>query len=332
MSRRAAGLASGAALLVVVLVVWRLPQSDEADAPRPPGSAAPEGWEQRERLADALAAAGTGAVLPLPASLEGTSEDGALVVDEAGRFVATTDAIDLFDYYLAATGEESDEVVRARILGSIHSKLSGGAAQAAIALLDDYLVYRARASDLLGGRLVGEDLERRLQYIRELRREVFGAGVALALFGEEEARWAVDIERRRVAMDPSLASDEREQRLARLDAELPDTLLASRDASRVHRLLRDEEARLRADGAGANAIAQLREERVGVEAAARLAALDAERERWQARLAAYRDELDALTVDAPAEEHRAIRGALRSRHFDSAESLRVRALHGALAR
>ena len=46
-----------------------------------------------------------------------------------------------------------------------------------------------------------EDLERRLQYLRELRREVFGAEVAEALFGEQEARWFADLERRRIARD-----------------------------------------------------------------------------------------------------------------------------------
>jgi lipase chaperone LimK len=49
---------------------------------------------------------------PRPESLAGTEPDGALVVDAAGVFVATPDAIDFFDYYLSAFGEEPLEETR----------------------------------------------------------------------------------------------------------------------------------------------------------------------------------------------------------------------------
>src|SRR5262245_46940633 len=44
---------------------------------------------------------------PLPGSLQGTDEDGALRVDEAGDLVVGPEVLRLFDYYLSATGEES---------------------------------------------------------------------------------------------------------------------------------------------------------------------------------------------------------------------------------
>lgn len=49
------------------------------------------------------------------------------------------------------------------------------------------LAYRARAAALFATDLSHADLERRFQRIRELRRSVFGAEPAAALFREEEA-------------------------------------------------------------------------------------------------------------------------------------------------
>ena len=263
---------------------------------------------------------------PLPASLWGVQEDGALVVDADGRFRATPDAIDLFDYYLAAIGEESEAQIRERIVAVIHARLDGEAADAAIALLDDYFAYRLRAANELDGRLAGVDLERRLQYIRELRRDVFGPATASALFEAEEAQWFADLERRRLLQDDVLDPSERDRRLADLDASLPDAQRTIRDAPRAHRLLRDEEERLRAKGADASEIDRLREERFGQESATRLAALDASRLDWQARLRTYRVERDRLVLETDSEDLAARIQALRARHFEGGELIRIRAL------
>jgi lipase chaperone LimK len=266
---------------------------------------------------------------PRPSSLAGTQEDGALVVSADGRFVPTADAIDLFDYYLSASGEEPEERIRQRILAAIDARLEGQAAESARRLFDDYLVYRARVAELLGGSLPGEDLERRLQYLRELRRDVFGAETARALFGEQEAQWFADLERQRVLQDPAFASEEapeRERRLAELDAELPPRVREARERARAASLLRDEEARLRESGAGDAEIARLREERFGSEAAARLAALDEARADWLLRLGAYRAERDRVRAESAPEERDALVDELRARHFEGAELERVRAL------
>jgi len=136
---------------------------------------------------------------PLPASLEGTRVDGDLRLDAEGRFVPGPEALLLFDYFLSATGEEPDERIHARIVAEIRRRLPPAAAGDAEALLDRYLAYRAAARELFDDQeLAFADVERRFQRIRELRREVFGAELATALFGEEERVAAIDVERQRV--------------------------------------------------------------------------------------------------------------------------------------
>lgn len=322
MKRGAAGLLIGIGVLAGLLL-WLREPAPEPRA-RPHAGAAPSAAGEGAP-ASVVRVPGGDAKAPLPPSLAGTREDGALVVDSDGRFVPTPDAIDLFDYYLSATGEEPDERLEARIRASIRARLDGPAAAQAEALLDDYLAYRARAGELLAGPLVGEDLDRRLQYIQELRREVFGSGVAAALFGEEEARWSADLERRRIATDPDLTPEERDRHLAALDADASDTRRESVEAVQAHSLLRRDEAELREAGASPAEIAGLREDRFGAEAAARLEALDASRAEWQRRVHAYREERDHLLADAAPEERDSLLQDIRARHFDGGELLRIRA-------
>ncbi|MDJ0786448.1 MAG: lipase secretion chaperone [Myxococcota bacterium] len=275
----------------------------------------------------------TGSVRPpraLPASLVGTEEDGALGVDQDGHFLPTPDAIDLFDYYLSAQGEESLEVIQARVMASIDRQLEGPAAAAARALFADYLRYREQAGSLSSGELVGEDLERRIQYVRELRREVFGSEVAAMLFGEQEARWFVDLERRRIAMDEDLAPEEKQRQLEALYSELPAEVRLSHQRSSAHTRLREDEAELRTRGAGPAEIDQLREERLGAAAAARLAALDADRARWQDRLERFEQERRLLEARTPAEDLPVRLEQLLAGHFDEREQIRVRALDPSL--
>jgi lipase chaperone LimK len=88
------------------------------------------------------------------------------------------------------------------------------------------------------------------------------------------------------------------------------------------------EAQLRAHGASAEDIRKLREETVGPEAAARLAALDERRAEWQRRLDDFRTARQAIESDATldaAERDRRIQELLTER-FTPAERLRVQEL------
>lgn len=294
-----------------------------AGAPAPGAGGTPAGESEVERLARG----------PLPRSLRGTEVGGGLTLGEDGHFVPTPDAIALFDYFLAASGEEPEAVLRQRIVDRIRATLPAPAAAEAEALLDTYLRFRAALRELAEAGDAPADLERRLQWVRELRREHFGA-TAETLFGEEEETIRIDLERRRVAADPALDETEKRARLEALDERLPESVRAARERARAPSATQQEVEALREAGASEQEVFALREERFGREAAERLAALDVEQQRWQDRLAAYRAERDALVTEleasgaGPAARDDAIE-ALRQRRFSEAELLRVRALDGA---
>jgi lipase chaperone LimK len=262
----------------------------------------------------------------LPGSLRGTSIGGALVVGEDGRFLPTPDALALFDYFLSASGEEPEAAIRQRIVNEIQRRLTGDAARDAEALLDTYLGFRSALADLSAARWVPEGLERRLQWIRELRREHFGPELSAVLFAESEGVQAVDLERRRIALDPELGKAEREAELAALEAELPAPVREARERARAPALANREIAALRAGGASERDVFAARERRFGPEAAARLAALDAERALWARRFDAYQRERAGLLAAGEADPEQL--EALRARHFDDEEARRVRALGG----
>ncbi|HVH07622.1 MAG TPA: lipase secretion chaperone, partial [Myxococcota bacterium] len=229
----------------------------------------PEGLEPKGRGAGAVSTApapgpmpraGSGAALPpVPASLAGTEPAGGLRVDAGGHFVPGREALDLFDYYFSASGEEPDATIRMRILAAIRARLEGPAVAEAEAFFARYLAYREAAEALFASEPASDDLDRRFQRVREIRREAFGPALAADLFAEEEAIAAIDLERRRVAQDRTLASDERARRLAALDAELPDAEREARAAVRQAVELRAAEAALRAAGASAAEIQAERE-------------------------------------------------------------------------
>ena len=302
---------------------------------RDPRRAAPVAIAERAPRAPASPAAPGAAgarpeSAPVPASLRDSEVDGALIVDADGRFVPTPSALALFDYYLSATGEEPGAQLRARIVAEIDRRLAGPAASEAIAFLDRYLAYRADAARTVADERVAAsaDLERRLQWIRELRRKHFGAELAAALFGDVERATELALEQRRIAADASLSDAEKRARLDALEAQLPEAERHARAASSAPRRLEQQEAALRARGGSDSELRALREEVVGAEAAERLEERDRRRAEWDARIAAYRAERDAILADAvldPGAREAAIEDAL-ARRFDARERIRVRTL------
>jgi lipase chaperone LimK len=259
-----------------------------------------------------------------PRSLRGTRIDGGLPVGADGHFVPGPEARRLFDYFLTASGEEPPDQTRARIVAEIARRLPEPAASEAAALLDRYLEYRTRANSLA----TGGDLTEGVESLARLRAEVLGPADSRALFGDDQAVGAHAAEVARIAADGSLSPDERARRIAALDAELPPAARAARARALGPLALAKAEAQLRAHGASAEDIRKLREETVGPEAAARLAALDERRAEWQRRLDDFRTARQAIESDArldAAERDRRIQELLTER-FTPAERLRVQEL------
>lgn len=322
-------VAGAGALLIAGLVAWRLVPGGEADAGQSPivtiEGRGPGGAAAAHLAIPAAARA------PLPASLAGTAVDGGFTVDGAGHFIPDRNALRLFDYFLSARGEESEDVLRGRIL--LHA-IGGGLREPALSelagTLDRYLAYRdaARAA-LATGSASPADLAARVAEMRGLQRSLLGPELARAFYGDDSRIAEIDMQHLAVLRDKTMSPGDRQRAIAAIEAQLPPEIARARkDAAAPAALYHRTEA-LRASGASNDEIAALRRSEYGAGAAERLAALDRSRALWRDRLGTYRDEEKGLRAslgctDCPA--FRQAQEALRARHFSGTDLIRVRAL------
>jgi lipase chaperone LimK len=269
----------------------------------------------------------------LPDSLRGSEVDGRLAVDAAGRLLPGPGLLQLFDYFLAASGEEPEAVLRDRIVRTLRSALPPLAAAEATKLLDQYLGFRNALRELALAGNAPESAERRLQWFRELRYGFFTSAESTALFGESDRVAEIDLERRTVVLDPELDEAQRANALAALDEALPEPVREARHRAGAPARVRDQVSELRAAGGSDREVYAIRERAFGFEAAERLAALDRQRADWKRRLASYAAERDALLRDPAleAEQRAAALEALRAERFSPDELARVRSLDSVAA-
>jgi len=333
-SRRRTGAALAAALALGAALFGVL----RADKPEPaPALAAtqarPRGPENAPRAAPRRAAEARTDGLEKspfrdpPRSLQGTDVDGALRVGPDGELLLGPEILRLFDYFLTAEGEESDESIRARILAAIRERAGGPAALQAAALLDKYLAYRKDAKSISLPPERANDPEARLEAIRALRHKHFGADAADALFGDEEREGLAAIAESRVAKDSSLSPEEREAKLAAIEDELPESVREARAEALLPVRARAEETAMRNEGATDEEVRAHRVDTFGEEAADRLEELDRARAAFKERVEAFRKERDALAKTTKDDEaFRSAESALLERSFTPTERLRVKAI------
>jgi lipase chaperone LimK len=168
-------------------------------------------------------------------------------------------------------------------------------------------------------RLTGPDaaaLKRRLNALRGLRAQYFSQREIAAIFGREDAANAEALARMEIRADRTLSAQQKQARLAALDAGLPADVRAAREAPLKIVRVQEEAERLRAGGAGEEDVFRLRAEAFGADAAQRLADVDREEAAWKRRIEAYLAERRGLS-DAAAV------AALRSRMFSEDEQRRL---------
>jgi lipase chaperone LimK len=259
-------------------------------------------------------------------SLDGTQIPGGLFVDDGGNFVATRDAMVLFEYFFATSGEYEHDAIVAAIRAELGRRLEQPAEAQALAFLERYLAYRERGTTLAQGE-GEEDLRSGFERMRALRREVFGEEVTTALFGEEEAIAEVALRKNEIAADPELSAEQKKAEIEALHEELPESARESMQETEAAVKLAEDEARLRARGGSDEEIRELRVERFGEDAADRLEALDAERAEWDRRYSAYRSERVRILANTSVSEadRRAMLETLVAGRFDERERIRVEA-------
>lgn len=268
---------------------------------------------------------------PPPASLAGTMVDGSITLDVAGHFVADKNALRLFEYFFSADGEESQDVLRGRILlHALRTGLSEAATAEVAAVLDRYLTYRdAARATLVSGKTGVGDLGSSVSEMRALQLRLLGPDLARAFYGDDTRLADIGMRRLAVLRNVALNQAQRRRALDTIDAELPQEVRDARQASIAPSALHQRVEAVRGSGGTSEEIAALRRAEYGADAAERLGALDRSRERWTQRLTRYRSEELALrsAYGSPdSQTYRAAVEALRERHFSGEERLRVQAL------
>ncbi|WP_317205604.1 lipase secretion chaperone [Janthinobacterium sp.] len=246
-------------------------------------------------------------------SMAGTRPDGDIKLDGGEQLRVDAELGHLFDYYLAGLGEKSLEAITSEIERELERRLTAAPAAAAKRLLARYLAYKRALAGIEPGLPPTRDLAQaaraRLSAMQALRLQHFSAAESAGLFGFSDAYDADAIARIEIEQDSALDAAQKRQKLAALDARLPAALREERAAPR--RVLDIEEAarKMRADGAGDNAVYAMRAGALSAGAAARLADLDREEAAWKGRIDAYLAERAKLAATAPPQELQALRDA-----------------------
>ena len=304
-----AGVVAAAALVVVGL------QGAPGAAPRPAGPAS---------AGDAPPRA--------VSSLAGTTPDGGAIATADEALVLDPALIRLFDYYLTTVGERPLSAIRAQVEHDLDGRLAPGAARQAKDVFARYLQFKTALKAQRPARAAGrsvDTLREGLRLMLALRATYFSEAESQALFGAQDAQASTALARMAIEQDPALDAQQRRERLAALDARLPASVRAEREAPLAVVRLEEAAQHIRAQGGSEDDVYRMRAAATSPEAANRLADIDREETAWKARIAAYLAQRAALlSAQAGDDERAAAMSELRNRLFTPEEQRRLAAYEG----
>jgi lipase chaperone LimK len=298
-----------------------LPASTSDAAPAAPDPAAPASLTAADQAALAKP------LKALPASFNGTEVDGVFRLDAAGNLLISEDIRRIFDYFLAAFGEEPLRTSVERLQAYIAQQLPEPARGQALVLLEQYLDYKRQLVLLERDlpQLAGLDaLRQRELAVQALRGRIFDPETQQAFFAREQAYNQFSLQRLAIVQDSSLDDAGKaaaiDQLRNSLPAELQDSVMPQ-----LQNQLRQQTAQLQAAGANPGQIRRLRQQLVGAEATERLEALDQQRHNWAQRIERYRTEKAAIEANQgmSASDKAAAVAQLAADNFDEHERLRL---------
>ena len=248
-------------------------------------------------------------------SLSGSDPDGEISFDRHGRLVIDRALRHRFDYLLSAIGEQSLEQLRQGLLASLTGRFSRDQIEQVMAEFDLYAAYLRAVDELFPDRPAS--LREQMTALAELQSDLLGQQRTEAWFGEENRY----IERTLAAMDGDLEPGNPDQ----------DPWAAEIEQATSHHLALEMNRQYQLLDLPADQRHLERSALFGLDAADRLAELDAERAAWQARVVAYADQRQAL-FDNPALTTAEIEQLLareRELAFNETERRRILALEKA---
>ncbi|MBT2748722.1 MULTISPECIES: lipase secretion chaperone [unclassified Lysobacter] len=264
-------------------------------------------------------------------SLQGTSVDGAIRLDALGAPAADRELRRLFDYFISRIGERTEQQIRSDIRAYLSARLTPQALAQVMAWFDAYVSVEKAAAGLARQ---GGDPRLAVNALRSLRRDRMGPEIADAWWGDEDRYLDYTLAREDVLKSGELDEHSRQLKLDELDETLDKARADQRKDEALAELsfVQSEDYRLR-QVLPSERYAE-RQKQYGAAAAQRLAALDLQREQWDARLRRYAHQRRQILGDGdtPSADQSRRLAELRRHSFNVKEQLRVDALdrNGAL--
>jgi lipase chaperone LimK len=268
---------AAAALVAVVFFAFQETRLDEKVAPKSSASAN---------------------LFPFVKSMEGTQPDGNIRVAEDETLVVDAGLRRLFEYYLAATGEKSIAEITAEIEKELDRRLKPRAAREAKRLLARFIDYKRDLVNVeKNPKIAGNGVEAirgRLVAMQQSRLRFFTAPEAQAMFGFDDAYDMDSVTRLEISQNKALTDAQKQERIAALDAAMPEELRKERDAPLIVVKLEESVQKMRAQGASDDDVYRMRAAALNPEAAARLSEVDRDEVAWKGRITAYLAERSKL--------------------------------------
>jgi lipase chaperone LimK len=243
----------------------------------------------------------------LPRSLKGTQIDGEIIIDENKQLVVTEGLRRLFDYFLSALGEEEEAVIFARVESYIRHHTPEPAASQAVTIFNQYVAYLKALPEIekrygnlqlqatKSGELDLNAVAQQKQDIANLRQQYFDKPTITAFFGAEDDYDNYSIEM--VRIDQNKQMSDAQKQAARQDyiSRLPENATKAnimQQANISELMIRTEQ--MKARGATAEELYNMRRELVGAPAAERLAQVDQEDANFDQRFTQYETQKNRL--------------------------------------
>jgi len=280
--------------------------------------------------------------LLLPSSLLGSTIPLALDVNEAGDLVINKKIQHLFDFYLSAMGEESLDIIVARIKQALTSQLVDPALTQSISILTGYLQYLNEITAIkqlfeqgidpaTAGEYALDNVIQVRDMVLDARTTYLDLDVIAAFFGQADEYETYMLSVASINKNSELSAVEKQSAKAELDTTAPAWLLEQqRNANQLNNY-REHYATLQAQGASQTELQDFTQQSFSPEVADRLAALDEKRQQWQVKLDEYKEQLALITTsgtynDNDSEQQQLEITQLREVYFTPQEIKRVRAL------
>ncbi|GEM_PF-362378 len=270
-----------------------------------------------------------------PNSLQDVPPPSRLGLDQNGKLIVDMRVRNLFEHYLSAVGEEELDSIILRIKYDLSTQLEGDSLAQALALMSGYLQYRNHlgvlkndfAANHLGSQYdLGAVRDMQLA-VRSARLSFFSVEAIDGMFAQDDQYDDYMMARTTIMADASLSPQEKNYRMAEINSQAPKWISESYAPSEQLESIRTQAKLLRESGVDSAEIYALRDATYGAAAAERLEALDQRRANWEARVDAYRVELDSLLAGTHigALDHDALL-SLRAQFFNGPELQRIAAV------